>query len=461
MKRAIKFFIGVLICCAADIMAQPQGPIYSSVRYEDDYTFLVNGRGSDPFNQFKKIPAGGSVELTFGGQYRFRFEHDANRRFGASNPPSQSFYLNRLYVFGDLRLGRRARLFGEFKYAGITDNELPAALTAHEKPDLQNLFAEIWLRHQEREKVSLRAGRQELLFGKQRLIGLSDWANSRRTFDAIRLLVQPAGWKFDAFVAHPLELNPDEINKTDRSQTFTGVYAQRPMKGRTIAAYYLALHEDDSLIKNGSGSTGNFIYHTLGFAGDGAATNFDWTGEAAYQFGDFGGDAIRAYMASFEGGYTFARLGMKPRIGIGLNLASGDNDPADARQKTFNPLFPASHPVLGWADQVGRRNIKTLEALFTAAPHRRIGVKIQGLKFSLANKHDALYNAGGAVSRRDVTGAAGNDAGFEIDAELSVNINVHARIQFGYARFVPGEFIKKTGARATHNLIYLMAPFTF
>lgn len=461
MKRAIKFFIGLLICCAADIMAQPQGPIYGSVRYEDDYSFLVNGRGSDPFNQFKKIPAGGSVELTFGGQYRFRFEHDANRRFGASNPPSQSFYLNRLYVFGDLRLGRRARLFGEFKYAGITDNELPAALTAHEKPDLQNFFAEIWLRHQEHEKVSLRAGRQELLFGKQRLIGLSDWANSRRTFDAIRLLVHPAGWKFDAFVAHPLELNPDEINKTDRSQTFAGVYAQRPTKGRTIAAYYLTLHEDDPLIKNGSGSTGNFIYHTLGFACDGAAKNFDWTGEAAYQFGDFGGDDIRAYMAAVEGGYTFARLGVKPRLGLGLNLASGDVNPADARKETFNPLFPASHPFLGWADQVGRQNIKALEAMFSLTPYRRFTAKVHGHKFFLANTHDAFYNAGGAATRREASGAAGDDAGFEIDAELTFNVNVHAKIQLGYARFVPGEFIKKTGPSTTHNLIYVMAPFTF
>lgn len=461
MKRAIKFFIGLLICCAADIMAQPQGPIYGSVRYEDDYSFLVNGRGSDPFNQFKKIPAGGSVELTFGGQYRFRFEHDANRRFGASNPPSQSFYLNRLYVFGDLRLGRRARLFGEFKYAGIIDNELPAALTAHEKPDLQNLFAEIWLRHQEREKVSLRAGRQELLFGKQRLIGLSDWANSRRTFDAMRLLVQPAGWKFDAFVAHPLELNPDEINKTDRSQTFAGVYAQRPTKGRTIAAYYLALHEDDPLIKNGSGSTGNFIYHTLGFACDGAAKNFDWTGEAAYQFGDFGGDDIRAYMAAVEGGYTFARLGVKPRLGLGLNLASGDANPADARKETFNPLFPASHPFLGWADQVGRQNIKALEAMFSLTPYRRFTAKVHGHKFFLANTHDAFYNAGGAATRREASGAAGDEAGFEIDAELTFNVNMHAKIQLGYARFVPGEFIKKTGPSTTHNLIYVMAPFTF
>src|SRR3989442_4127425 len=53
----------------------PQGPVYGSVRYEDDYSFLNNGgnRGSDPVNRLKKIPLGRNAKLTVGGRYRLRF----------------------------------------------------------------------------------------------------------------------------------------------------------------------------------------------------------------------------------------------------------------------------------------------------------------------------------------------------------------------------------------------------
>ena len=96
--------------------AQQKGPVYGNVRYEDDYSSLGKdgNRGTDPFNRLKLIPAFGKGELTLGGNYRIRFEHDDNRRFGASNPQSQSFYLNRVYLFADVQMSDRFRLF-DFK----------------------------------------------------------------------------------------------------------------------------------------------------------------------------------------------------------------------------------------------------------------------------------------------------------------------------------------------------------
>src|SRR5712691_1842767 len=207
----------------------PQGSVYGSVRYEDDYSFLNNGRnrGSDPFNRLKKIPLGRNAKLTLGGSYRFRFENDDNRRFGASNPQAQSFYLNRLFLFTDLQIAGRVRLFSEFKYASITNNKLPAPPTAHDKPDIQNLFADIWLLKEQQGNLGIRVGRNEMQFGKQRLIGTSDWVNTRRTFDGARLMASASGWKFDGFFTRPVELDPDRVNRADHSQTFAGTYAQR------------------------------------------------------------------------------------------------------------------------------------------------------------------------------------------------------------------------------------------
>jgi len=470
MKTFSRFFITsammfcALVWCGGNVLAQPpKGPVYSNVRYEDDYSFLNNGgsRGSDPLNQLKKIPVGSNVALTFGGSYRFRFERDENRRFGASNPQTQSFYLNRLFLFGDLHLGSRVRLFSEFKYAGITDNELPAPLTAHDKPDVQNLFADIWFLNNAKSKLGLRAGRQEMQYGKQRLVSPLDWVNTRRTFDGVRLMANASGWKFDAFATRVVEHDPEEVDRANDSQLFTGFYMQRSNQGKTFSAYYLGLDEDDMLAKSGKDVPGTYKCHTIGAAYDGAAKNFDWTTEAAYQFGSFSVDDISAYMLALEGGYTLNKAWAKPRLSLGFDLASGDKDPADDKKQTFNQLFPLAHPYFGWADQVARQNIQAVTLSLTVKPHKRVSAKVQGLNFKLAQEREALYNAAGVVSRRDPTGAAGDEVGNEIDAEVTFNVNVHVSLLVGYARFMPGDFIKHTGLSKTHNLYYLMIPVRF
>lgn len=446
----------------ASVWAQPQGPVYSNVRYEDDYSFLNDeNRGSDPFNRLKKIPLGGGAQLTLGGHYRFRYERDAHRRFGASNPSTQTFFLNRVFLFSDLQFGKRGRLFGEIKYAGITDNELPAALTAHDKPDVQNLFAELWLRNNDKTKFGVRAGRQEMQFGRQRLVSPLDWVNTRRAFDGVRLMANVSGWKFDAFAAKVAEHDPEEIDRANESQLFTGFYMQRSNKGKTVSAYYLGLDEDDLLAKSGNGISGAYNCHTIGAGYDGTVKNFDWTTEAAYQFGRFSVDDIGAYMLGLEAGYTLNKTWAKPRLAFGFDLASGDKDPYDDKKQTFNQIFPLAHPYFGWADQVARQNIQALTLSATVKPLKRVSAKVQGLNFKLAQKRDALYNAAGAASRRNVDGLAGKNVGNEFDAEVTLNLGVHVSTMVGYTRFMPGNFIKNTGPSQAHNFFYVMVPVKF
>ena len=463
VQMSTKFFIVVLVCFAVNIMAQPKGPVYGNVRYEDDYSFLssAENRGGDPFNRLKKIPLLGKAELTFGGQYRFRFERDENRRFGATTPSSQSFNLHRVYLFAEARLAQKFRLFGEFKYAAIAGNELPAPVTAEDEPDVQNLFAEIWARHDAQTKLGLRAGRQELLFGKQRVIGPSDWANNRRTFDGLRLIAHVRGWKIDGFVARPVEFIPERMNKAFEEQTLAGVYAQRPRGNKSFSAYYVAMKNKVPPPTVGIAATGRLLCHTIGAGFDGKAGNFDWTNEAAHQFGDFSGSEISAYMVTLEGGYTLAKIFLKPRVAAGFDLASGDKNPSEANYQTYSQLFPTAHPFLGWADQTGRQNLRAFSLQLSAQPHRRVTLRLQGFKFSLAQNRDAFYNKAAVAVRRSITGAAGTELGREIDAEAAINLGVHASVMLGFAQFRPGDFVKNTGVSKPPQLYYVMAPIRF
>ena len=58
------------------------------------------------------------------------------------------------------------------------------------------------------------------------------------------------------------------------------------------------------------------------------------------QRGSVGSKTIRAWAGGSRTGYTFDTLAWKPRIGLQLDIASGDRKAHDGRVGTFNPLFP-------------------------------------------------------------------------------------------------------------------------
>jgi hypothetical protein len=48
-------------------------------------------------------------------------------------------------------------------------------------------------------------------------------------------------------------------------------------------------------------------------------------------------------MWTARGGHTFSNLPGSPRVGLDIDVASGDSDPTDGTMETFNHLFPLGH----------------------------------------------------------------------------------------------------------------------
>ncbi len=458
LRKRLALALGVLgAFFASQGMAQRACPKFHNVRYQDDYSAFE--KGDCLMGVIKQIPLGGAAHVSFGGQYRARFEFDKNRAFGASDPKSQDYVLNRVFLFSDLRLGERGKIFAEFKAAGVNNNDLPPSPIMRDKLDIQNLFAEYWLLNRKKARFGVRLGRQEMQFGKQRLISPLDWANTRRTFEGARVLFSRSKWEFDAFLMRHVPVKAEALNKADSTTRFSGFYIQRKWRLGKASAYFLSLDNNTTVAPSGS-ATG-FSRQTVGAAWDGASKNIDWSTETALQFGDFAGEDIGAWMLTLNAGYTFKRHAMKPRLGLGLDLASGDADPNDAKLQSFNQLFPLAHAYFGWTDQVGRSNLRALQFNFRANPHERVTVKLFIHDFHLLQARDAFYNAAGAAARSDIEGLSGKDVGQEVDVEISYNINQHIGLAIGAAVFVPGEFIKKTGDSEAHRLIYFMIPVKF
>src|SRR5581483_7485081 len=126
----------------------------------------------------------------------------------------------RLRAYGDLYITERFRIFAEFISADSPDWHLPPLVIDRNAADFLNLFVDANLIDVADTPVWLRVGRQELLYGSQRLISPLDWANTRRTFQGIKAFWHAAKDDLDAFVVQPVIPNYGHFDSVDNNVVF-------------------------------------------------------------------------------------------------------------------------------------------------------------------------------------------------------------------------------------------------
>ncbi len=146
--------------------------------------------------KLKRIPLADCWTFSTGGQVWARFMNEHNSRLTEFD---NSYTLGRVRAFGDLMYGDLVRVFGEFIWADSFSEELAPLPIDVNRGDILNLFVDLNLFEYQGKPVYARVGRQELLFGSQRLISTLDWANTRRTFDGARIFRNGKKWDLDLF----------------------------------------------------------------------------------------------------------------------------------------------------------------------------------------------------------------------------------------------------------------------
>ena len=67
-------------------------------------------------------------------------------------------------------------------------------------------------------------------------------------------------------------------------------------------------------------------------------------------------------MLTAEATYRGVDKRWTPWFTLGVDMASGDDDPRDGTTETFDHLFPLGRAYLGFIDVVGRQNIMDVRA---------------------------------------------------------------------------------------------------
>jgi hypothetical protein len=434
----------------------PAAPVYSIVRWDEDYSYLKDpANRSDTFDPIKYIPLGGESYLSLGGSARYRYEYFNNNNFGAGPQDNDGYHLTRFLAHADLHLNPNLRFFVQGKSA-MEDSRTggPRASDADEL-DLQQGFGDLVLPFGEKSSATVRAGRQELSYGAQRLIGPLDWANVMRTFEGAKLMVDMPGDKLDIFWVRPVTIDKEEFNDGDGSASLAGVYNTTPIPkflpgaGTKLELYALALNRADP-----AGNDADL--YTLGTRLTAAPRPWDFDVEADYQFGRFADEVVNAYGLAIEGGYTFADVTPSPRPFVGFDIASGSPDGSER----FNQLFPTGHLHFGYIDVIGRQNIIDLHPGIVLKLAKSVTLRAEDHFFWRQNVNDAVYNAAGGVLRAD-SGSNASSIGNEVDFTLAWQIDRHLSALAGYSHFFTGDFIAQTGANRDIDFFYLGLSYVF
>ncbi len=293
------------------------------------------------------------------------------------------------------------------------------------------------------QPLEVTVGRIELpSLGDARLVSALDWHNMARSWDGVAATWSPSDFWIYASSAIIRE-SPSTGNGDQYFHALYGSY--RGVERHEFDAYLFVRDYRDEPVIGEDGLAGDLTDVTAGVRLKGAFSGFDYTGEAIFQTGDYANDEISSHALAGTLGYTFEH-DWKPRLGIEVTVASGDEDPADGDRETFDPLFSFAHAYHGYYDIAHWKNMHTFMATARVKPEEWLTLQVDFHVFHLEENRDGWYSVPvGATIRRDPTGGSANRIGKEIDVHAKIKVNEHLAFWLGYARFMAASYVERTG----------------
>ncbi len=411
MRVALVIIVSFLV---VDMQAQ-QIPPFKLLRQEEDYSFLRNDSSASGYHRMKFIPlsANRQIYISLGGEVRFQYFYAKNENWGDGSQDKDGYILNRLLVHADLRLDNHLRLFTQLQSS--TAGSRVDANPVEENPlDVHQAFAE-WQGRSGNTIISISAGRQEFLYGSQRIVSVRDGPNSRQSFDALRFRIKHNRHSTDIFYSQFVPSQKGIFDDAWNSDTrFWGAYqtfSSRINKGQ-LELYYLAIKKRKAQFNDGAGEERR---HSLGSRISGMYNRWSYDMEALYQFGKFNTKNISAWTASLNMSYKFKEAKLKPEVGLKSEIISGDKQKGDRGLQTFNPLFPRG-AYFGLAALIGPGNLVDLHPSLALTILKPLALEIDYAIFWRHRTGDGLY----AVSTVPVYGDA-NSTAKHIGRQLAMN----------------------------------------
>jgi hypothetical protein len=318
--------------------------------------------------------------------------------------------------------------------------------------------------------LTIKAGRQLVVWGNHRMFGHFDWNNVGWTHDGLtanyklsKSTTLQLGWLRTAerncrgpATGNCITNSTLRGPATDATDDGNVVFVRAPMKVAGVVLEPTYIWHDGGTGGMNAPRPANQSRHTLGgravkkFAAGSARV--DLTLEGYYQFGEIGmgGNAttggprnmdIEAYAFHIDGGVTLP-VPMQPRLSAEFNTASGNK--GDGKERGFDQLYPTNHIHFGYMDRMSWKNMNHLAFGLQMRPNADSHFEVTGHLFSKQESSDRWYHAGqGAMPVPNAASNTSTDLGEEIDVVYThfFTPGNHVAWQIGGGVFLPGEFI--------------------
>ncbi len=380
-----------------------------------------------------------AVDFKFGGSIRPRFEFvdEGAQGLKANQDASHTTMQTRINVTAVV--DKQTSVFVQIQdvrtWGGETATTAPPSITQTGTGSSGNLdFHEAYLKLNNLfdAGLSLKVGRQEMVFDEHRLIGNIGWIQQGQSFDAARADFRLGVFGITAFYAETIAKDTHPTLKSDTlpasvssfESSFSGLRATYSLGGKDRITPYLYYALNPSRTGAGPKTTPD-VAKNITYAGMYIVKHFGKIRarfDGAYEFGEKNATTdIEAFMLT-------ASLGAELNIAHGASVSlwvdylSGDDGTDATKDNTFDTPYATNHKFYGHIDKF--LNIPTGGLIDYVV---KTWIKPTAKVKLLADGH--VFRSPEAVS----------DLGAEIDLQARYALGKHTVMAVGYSRFFSGD----------------------
>jgi len=417
----------------------------SLMRYDDDFSLLKNDSLKKGFDHLKYISLGNNSFISFGGELREQFQVYNNINFGDVPPsypeisPNQLWH--RLMVHSNIEFGNHFRFFIQLNNTLRFLNDNPVVPEIDENQlSLHQAFAEKKL-----NSWRFRLGRQELLYGNNRLITVREGPNTRQTFDGLVIKRTLKNGSIDLFAVSKVISKQYVFDDEHFNEGLIGIYGTQYFSNRKIGLNYFVVNFQSRLRKYNY-QTGFENRQTYGARLFSNFNKINFEVEGAYQSGKFDDLIISAYNILADVN-ILVLPGKKGIIGFAANAASGDKNSKDNQLNTYNLLY--AKPAYGLAVPIGATNMISLYPYFKINPVQKLNILAQVFFLARNSTQDGTYSPGMVENRPRPNLLFSTDKktlGELYDVETNYQQTKNLSFSFDASYFRAGSYPKATGS---------------
>jgi hypothetical protein len=309
--------------------------------------------------------------------------------------------------------------------------------------------------------VKLFAGRQLLSFGNERVIGMSDWTQTSRSFDGFDARIGNKN-RLDLFSASVVNIYPTALDMHSGGLNYHGVYGSINswIPRTTLEPFVLVKAMPNVLGKQNISGTETEVTSGLRIQGfPGRNIDYDITG--TLQRGSYSNESIHAGSFLAKVGYMAALLPWKPHLLGEYDYATGNSRNAQ-RIETFDQQYPSNHNAFGLVDLFGFQNIQQYRLNLDLKPHQGLTLLFQTESLHTASRFDDLYSgSGSSLVNAPSAGFRSADIGTGFDASAKYVYHQYFVIQAGVGHFFPGQIMTQNGHGAPLTISWLQLTYRF